>query len=215
MQLNLVITNSRPVSYHVANKNKMVKQKHKKFDNESIIMWVAIITIIVLLGVGFFVSNNRKILNSYESPQGERVYDWESYYGDDWAGYLQAELEEEGYEVMSIFVSNVATSPGTALYFGDGDKIDCEGSDNDCISSKRNIRVKMKSLGNRADQIKRVVFDSLLMENIYGYWIEILSPTDTCVYVIKLDDWVSCLNDKTYTCNPDKFVFEDSLLLCE
>jgi len=183
----------------------------KKEDN--VVKWVIGVAIFVgiIIAYGYFTTTSDREEQKELKSNSDGTYDWESYYGDDWEGYLQEELEEEGYEVMEVLVMDVATSPAMAIYFGDSDKINCEGSTANCISNKKTINVQMKSLGSRADQIKRVVFDSLLMENIYGYWIDILSPTDTCTYVIKLDDWRSC----DYPCNLDKFVTEDSLLLCE
>jgi hypothetical protein len=148
------------------------------------------------------------IPNSYEDS-----YDWEEYYGDDWPGYLQGKLEEEGYEVINLLVIDVSSSTPMVTYFNDRDKLNCNPQSSNCILNKRTINIEMKSLGSRPDQIFSVLTNSVLIENLYGFWIEILSPTDTCVYVIKWDDYISCLDNNA--CNIIEFVSEDSLLGCE
>jgi len=186
----------------------------KTKNQKEIWKWVlGIIGIIIIFSFwNPFDNNDNK--NLKKNVNGDS-YDWESYYGDDWEGYLQEELEEEGFEVISLFVSNLTSFTPVVAYFNEGDKLTCKDSTDYCIFNKKTIRVEMKSLGNRAEQIKKVITNSVLIGNLYGFWIEIHSPTDTCTYVVKWDDWVSCLNDQTYSCNLDKFLLEDSLFLCE
>jgi hypothetical protein len=187
-----------------------MKEKEKNILFYSLIIFLAIIILI-----SWFVVTTKEnsptedyFNNNYEgeeinyNPDGS--YDWESVYGDDWEGYLQEELEEEGYEVMSLYFRDVASSP-LVIYFGDQNNIN---------SNEKTIRVEMKSLGNRAEQIQSVLVNSALIEDVYGFWVEIHEPTKTCTYTIKWDDWVSCLDGTTY-CDPDKFVAETSLLTCE
>ena len=179
-------------------------KKEKKF-YELWWFWVIIVVFILcIFGWNPFDNNDNKTLNKNVNGDG---YDWE--------GYVQEGLEEEGFEVIDVLVMNVTSSSAMPLYFNDRDKFICNDPSGYCVFDKRTINVEMKSLGNRAEQIQQVIFNSILIGNIYGFWIDIDSPTDTCTYVIKMDDWSSCLNDKTYTCYLDKFVTEDSLLLCE
>ncbi len=178
----------------------------KKKKKNNILFAVIIGILLIVAGAVFFEKDSppENIQQAYEGYKESGEVDWELVYGDDWEGYLQEELEEEGYEVMEILIMDASNSP-IVIYFGDADK----------ISNGKTINVQMKSLGNRASQIQKVITNSVLMDEVYGFWVDIHSPTDTCTYVIKWDDWVSCLNDETYTCNPDKFVTEDSLLSCE
>jgi hypothetical protein len=144
--------------------------------------------------------NTQEVYDEYVET-GE--IDWESVYGDDWTSYLKEELEEEGYRVIQISVRELdsVTPDPLSTYFGDEKPI-----------GKKKIRVEMESMGERSRQIKSVITNSVLMENIYGFWIEIHSPTNTCTYTIKWDDWSSCLND--YNCNINTFLLEESLLIC-
>jgi len=189
--------------------------KNDKKEKETWKWVLVIIGIIIIFSIwnpAQFVFVDRNNNNLIKNVDGEG-YDWESYYGDDWGGYLQEALEEEGFEIISLFVSNVTSTNAMVIYFNDRDKFVCNPTDY-CIFDKREINVEMKSLGNRAQQIEKVIHPSVLIENVYGFWITIHSPTDTCDYVFKRDDWLSCLNDPTYSCDLDKFLLE-SLLLCK
>ena len=186
------------------------KKENKKIWITALIVIVGIVGIIFLMGSNSSTENygkdssSKNIQQAYEGYKESGEVDWELVYGDDWASYLKEELEEEGYRIIQISVSNLSSSDPLSIYFGDENVI-----------GKKKIRVEMESLGERSEQIQSVVINSALMKNIYGFWIEILSPTNTCTYTIRWDDWISCLNDLAYNCNPDTFVIEDSLLSCK
>jgi len=178
-------------------------------------LFVFLIISITFLVVSCSVENTGyepKNTQEYEPKNTQEIYDeyvetgevdWESVYGDDWEDYVKGKLEEEGYRVIDVSVIEIdsVTPDPLSTYFGDVKPI-----------GKKKIRVEMEALGNRADQLKEVVFKSILIENRYGYWIEIHESTQTCTYVFRWVDWVSCLND--YSCSTNTFLLEESLLIC-
>jgi len=165
----------------------------KKKENSRFIVFLVLIFAFVIIGVYFFDEtttsdeSRHDVKTSFEEYQKTGKIDWEKEYGDDWEGYLKGELEEEGFEVIRVFVSEDA-------------------------SGYRKISVTMKSLGSRDDQLKEVVYNSALINKVKEYNIHILSPTDKCTYIFSKSDWDSCQYPSG---NIDKFLLEDSLLLCE
>lgn len=123
--------------------------------------------------------------------------------------YAQEFLEEDGYEVLYLAYSTYSTemaiqhgfTTDTNCYDSDYSldaKYDSIGTDI-CWSRYHSANVKMKSLGNYNTQ----VWDALMVmsnEDMYLYRIEILEPTQTCLYWVYGDTWnryngVDVLND--------------------
>ena len=123
-------------------------------------------------------------------------------------------LESKGYEVIYLSIDNVTSITPAIIYWDDKNNFPCNTLES-CVFKEIFVTVEMKSMGNRAEQIIAVITNSVSVENLYGLWITIHSPLNTCDYVINFEDWKNCLNDRTYSCDIDKLVTEDSLLLCE
>lgn len=158
----------------------------------------------ILLGASIFLLGILWGLGSFDDSSYDDIGNFDS------EDYLNERLEDEGFEVININIMDMTCNSPILFVFNDISNFNCQES---YVVGKKDIHVEIKSLGNRADQIKKVISNSVFIEDIYGFWIEILSPTDTCTYVIQWEEYTSCL--ESYNCDLNSFLSEDSLLICK
>ena len=106
-------------------------------------------------------------------------------------------LEEKGYEIISLSITNFSANAPFFEWYDIEDDTIC-ADETFCYSDKVDAYVIMKSLGNRNEQ----VWDTLnilgvVYKNAFTYRMEIKSPTDTCKYIILGEtyrSWVGSYN---------------------
>jgi len=99
--------------------------------------------------------------------------------------YIEESLTEKGYEVISVYIGNYSTSSLFFEEYGIEENTVCGEEETSCYTDKVNVAAEMKSLGNRDDQVwASLITMAAPYSEAFTYKIWILSPTDTCKYLV-------------------------------
>ena len=98
---------------------------------------------------------------------------------------IEEHLTEDGYEVISVFISNYSANASFFEWYDIEDNTICEPDETFCKTNKVGVSVEMKSFGSRTEQINKVLLTSnVVYPNAFTYRMTIKSPTDKCDYLI-------------------------------
>ena len=153
--------------------------------NNNLIRWVVGILIVVSLLTSLYSSYQFSTAIDDFSKSVEKISaPYKAY--EQQREWIKESLTEDGYEVLSVSISNYSANAPFFEWYNIEDNTICDNSSETiCYSDKVGVSVEMKSLGNRNEQIWDVLITmSSAYKNAFTYRMTIKSPTDTCDYII-------------------------------